>query len=49
MEQLGYKNILRGAIRLSVQSRTKDDFLEILFWDKNQVDDKIACELGEGF
>ena len=26
-----------------------DSFLEILFYDGNQVDDKIACGLGEGF
>ena len=28
---------------------TKDDDLEILFEDKNQVDDEIAWGLGEGF
>ena len=29
--------------------RTKDEVLEILFLDKNQVDNKIAWGLGEGF
>ena len=29
--------------------RTKDGFLEIPFYDGNQVDDKIVCKLGEGF
>ena len=29
--------------------RPKDEDLEILFKDKNQVDDKIAWGLGEGF
>ena len=28
---------------------TKDEFLEILFYDRNQVYDKIAWCLGEGF
>ena len=31
------------------KSRTRDNFLEILFLDKNQVDGKIACGLAEGF
>ena len=30
-------------------SKAEDDFLEILFGDKNQVDGKIACGLAEGF
>ena len=30
-------------------SRTKDDFLEILFNDRNQVDNKIASQFDEGF
>ena len=29
--------------------RTKDDILEILFYDKNQVDHKIVWGLGVGF
>ena len=29
--------------------RTKDGFLEILFYYGNQVDNKTACGLGEGF
>ena len=29
--------------------RSKDDDLEILFQDTNQVDDKIAWGLGQGF
>ena len=29
--------------------RAKDDFLEILFYDRNQVDHNIAWGLGGGF
>ena len=29
--------------------RKKDDFLKILFYDGNQVDDRIASGLAEGF
>ena len=35
-------------IKLYLYARTKDGFLEILFYDGNQVDDKIVCGLGEG-
>ena len=31
-----------------MKARTKDEYLEILFYDKNQVYDKIAWGLGEG-
>ena len=32
----------------SILARTKDDFFKILFYDRNQVDHKIAWGLGEG-
>ena len=40
---------IRLASRRPQSQRTKDEDLEILFSDKNQVDDKIAYWLGEGF
>ena len=33
----------------AIEPGTKDDFLKILFWDKNRVDGKIVFGLAEVF
>ena len=43
------KSCLSAQSSLIVIAFLKDGFLEILFYDWNQVNDKIVCGLGEGF
>ena len=40
---------VKFTLQGSKRARTKNADLEILFQDKNQVDDKIEWGLGEGF
>ena len=44
-----YNTFARSLNWFILNSRTKDDFLEILFYDRNKVHHKIACGLGGVF
>ena len=41
--------VLELTLNDSVNTKTKDDYLEIKFNNRNQVNDKIALGLGGGF
>ena len=41
--------MIRGQTKEGSNANTKDKHFEIRFCDRNQVDDKIAWGLGEGF